>query len=102
MSDGTITYDYTQCQNIYEDLVNDQGTIGKQIASLESTINSLMSTWTGLSASQWQNIQSQWMTALGNMTNDLNIAANAIPEMANAMKNADSASAARIASIGSS
>lgn len=98
--DSTISYDYTKCEGIYENLLNDQGTIGAQIASLESIITSLMNTWTGLSANQWQSIQSRWMTAIGNMTSDLNKAAHALPEMAAAMKHADNAAAVRIASIG--
>lgn len=97
--DGTISYNYSQCESVYEDLVRDQATIGAQMASLEHTINGLIGTWTGLSAGQWQSIQGQWMTALDNMTGDLNKAANALPEMAANMKNADNAAASRIAGI---
>jgi WXG100 family type VII secretion target len=97
--DGTMAYDYPQCENIFDDLVQDQATIGAQILSLENTINGLMSTWTGLSADQWQSIQIQWMTAINNMAADLNTASNALPEMAAAMKRADNAAAVRIASI---
>lgn len=98
--DSTITYDYSQCETIYEDLVRDQATIGMQMASLENTINGLMRTWTGLSADQWQRIQGQWNAALHNMAGDLNTAAQAIPEMAAAMKRTDNSAALRIASIG--
>ncbi|HEY6494991.1 MAG TPA: WXG100 family type VII secretion target [Trebonia sp.] len=98
--DGTITYDYSQCETVYEDLVGDQATIVAQIAALENTINALMRTWTGMSADQWHSIQAQWTTAIGNMANDLNKAANALPEMAGNMQSADRSAALRIASIG--
>jgi WXG100 family type VII secretion target len=100
--DGTITYDYSQCQTIYEELVKDQATIGGQIEALENTISNLMNTWTGMSADQWQSIQAQFMTAIGNMAGDLNKAANLLPEMASNMQYADRSAAARIASIGRS
>jgi WXG100 family type VII secretion target len=98
--DGTIAYDYSQCETIYEALVKDQTTIGEQIAALENTINNLMRTWTGMSADQWQSIQAQFMTAIGNMGSDLNKAANLLPEMASNMQYADKSAAVRIASIG--
>ena len=97
--DGTITYDYSQCEQIYEDLVKDQATIAAQIASLEQIISGLMSTWTGLSASQWQTIQSQWNAQIENMAADLNQAANLLPEMAGNMQYTDKSAAIRIASI---
>jgi WXG100 family type VII secretion target len=100
LDDSTMAYDYSVCEKVYEELVQDQGTIAAQIASLESTINGLMRTWTGISADQWQNIQGQWMTAIGNMSSDLAKAATALPEMAGNMQRADKGSAARIASIG--
>jgi WXG100 family type VII secretion target len=99
--EGTITYDYIQCEQVWEDLGKDQGTIGGQIAALEGIITGLMSTWTGLSADQWQTIQRQWMTAIDNMTVDLQTAASALTEMTAAMQHADRASAIRIGSIGS-
>jgi len=98
--DGTITYNYTQCDQIYEDLVADQATIAAQIESLKQTITGLMSTWTGMSADQWQSIQTQWNTAIENMASDLNTAANCLPEMAGNMQYADKSAAIRIASIG--
>ena len=98
--DGTITYDYSQCEQIYENLVKDQATIAAQIETLEQTITGLMSTWTGLSASQWQSIQSQWNGAIVSMGADLNQAANLLPEMAGNMQYADRSAAVRIASIG--
>jgi WXG100 family type VII secretion target len=98
--DGTITYDYTQCDEVYEELVKDQAMIAAQIASLEQTITGLMSTWTGLSADQWQTIQNQWNAAIEKMASDLNQAANCLPEMAANMQYADRSAAVRIASIG--
>jgi WXG100 family type VII secretion target len=98
--DDTISYNYSQCENVYEELVRDQGTISTQISSLENTINGLMQTWKGISADQWKTIQSQWMTAIGNMSGDLNKAAAALPEMADNMKTTDKNAAARIATIG--
>ena len=97
--DSTISYDYSQCQNIYEDLLHDQGTIDSQISSLENTINGLMRTWTGLSADQWQTIHNQWATAMGNMVGDLRVAASTLPEMAGNMGYTDRSAADRIASI---
>ena len=97
--DGTISYNYAQCENIYEDLVQDQATISAQISSLENTINSLRRTWTGLSADQWQNTQDNWMVAIHNMAANLKNASSTLPEMAANMKHTDSAAADRIASI---
>jgi WXG100 family type VII secretion target len=94
-----ISYDYTQCEKVYEELVQDQQTIGAQIASLEQTMNGIMRTWTGISADQWRSIQGQWMRAIGNMAGDLNKAAASLPEMTANMKHADNSAAARIASI---
>jgi WXG100 family type VII secretion target len=98
--DSTISYDYSQCQTVYEDLVNDQATIATQMAGLEQTINNLRATWSGLSARQWNQIQSQWNAALETMTGDLKAAATTLPEMAAAMQRADHSAAIRIASIG--
>jgi WXG100 family type VII secretion target len=98
--DETISYNYSQCEKVYEELVQDQGTIGTQIDSLENTINTLIQTWKGISADQWKTIQSQWTTAIGNMSADLNKAAAALPEMANNMKVTDKNAATRIAGIG--
>ena len=100
--DETIAYDYSQCEIIYEDLLQDQATIVAQIGSLENTINNLRTTWTGLSFDQWQSIQNQWMAEITSMSTDLKNATNALPEMADAMKRADNAAADRIASIGQS
>jgi WXG100 family type VII secretion target len=98
--DGTITYNYSECDQVYEELVKDQATISAQIASLEQIITGLMSTWTGMSADQWQSIQTQWNTAIETMASDLNTAANCLPEMAGNMQYADKSAAYRIASIG--
>jgi WXG100 family type VII secretion target len=98
--DGTITYNYTQCDQIYEDFVGDQATIAAQIESLKQTINGLMSTWTGMSAEQWQSLQTQWNATIETMASDLNTAANYLPEMAGNMQYADRSAAIRIANIG--
>ena len=96
--DGTITYNYSQCNEVYEELFKDQATIAAQIESLKQTINGLMSTWTGMSADQWQSIQTQWNAAIETMASDLNTAANCLPEMAGNMQYADKSAAIRISS----
>lgn len=97
--DGTITYNYSQCNEVYEELFKDQATIAAQIKSLEQIITGLMNTWTGMSADQWQAIQSQWNAAIESMAADLNTAANLLPEMAGNMQYTDKSAAIRIASI---
>jgi WXG100 family type VII secretion target len=97
--DGIISYDYSQCEKVYEELVHDQATIGAQIAYLEETMNGIMRTWTGISADEWRAIQAQWMTAIENMAADLKKAATVLPEMTENMQHADKSAAARIAGI---
>lgn len=97
--DGTVSYNYSQCQNIYEELVQDQATISAQMAYLKETIDRLMGTWTGISASAWQDIQLQWKAATDTMLGDLNKMANYLPEATGNMKYADKQAAERIASI---
>jgi WXG100 family type VII secretion target len=100
--DGTMTYDYTQCDEVYDGLLTDQATIVAQIASLEQIITGLMPTWTGISADKWQSIQNQWNAAIETMAGDLNQAAKCLAEMAANMQYADRSAAYRIASIGRS
>jgi uncharacterized protein YukE len=98
--DATITYDYQQCEGIYEDLVRDQATISTQMTDLMSSVNAFMLGWVGTSPDQWQAIQRAWNQEMAKMGDDLSMAAAAIPEMTATIKNIDQSSAIRIGSIG--